>query len=277
MEHIGLKSWSEFSDALEKIRQEYGTYTRKLSERKLYRDKNRILFRGIADADWSLQTTLERKTDRRFHVIDYLELATRFSNELESITGLRWKIKDFPDLRNEIEESQDTFRVHLPAYDYLVYLRQHGFPSPLLDWTESPYIAAYFAFYENLKRKRVSVYAYIETPNRVKSGMGGDPRITLMGKYVTTTKRHFAQKSWYTIATEWSYEPKRHTFCEHSLVFDKDSRKQDVLFKITMPASHRLEALSDLEDFNLNHFTLFQSEDSLIKTMEIRGFDLDSD
>lgn len=123
MEHIGLKSWSEFSDALEKIRQEYGTYTRKLSENKLYRDKNRILFRGIADADWSLQTTLERKTDRRFHVIDYLELATRFSNELESITGLRWQIKDFPDLRNEIEETQDTFRVHLPAYDYLVYLR----------------------------------------------------------------------------------------------------------------------------------------------------------
>lgn len=277
MKQIDLNSWSEFPDAVQKVRQEYGTFSRELENGKKYEAKNDILFRGNADANWPLLTTLERKTDKKFSVMSYMELATRFSNELESITGNRWKIPDHPDLIQEVEQRQDFMRIHLPAYDYLVYLRQHGFPSPLLDWTESPYIAAYFAFLDDLKSEQVCVYAFIERPNRTKGGMDGAPLIRVMGKYVTTTKRHFAQKAWYTVAAEWSGTPKRHTFCEHSRVFDRASDKQDVLIKITMPTSDRLKALADLNDFNMNHFTLFQTEEALVKAMEIRGFDLDPD
>ncbi len=46
------------------------------------------------------------------------------------------------------------------------------------------------------------------------------------------------------------------------------------LGKIVLPADQRLEALKRLEDYNINHFTLFQSEDALIKTVATRVFDI---
>jgi hypothetical protein len=60
-------------------------------------------------------------------------------------------------------------------------------------------------------------------------------------------------------------------------VFQRNSDSQDVLVKIVLPSSLRHEALSHLGDYNINHFTLFQSEDALIKTLAMKEFDLNDD
>ena len=164
-------------------------------------------------------------------------------------------------------------RVYPPGYPYLVYLRHHGFPSPLLDWSTSPYVAAYFAYYEKTDFKRVAVYAYVETTGRGKGMVGGTPRLTALGPYVTTDQRHFAQKSWYTVATRYD-DSKGHLFCSHDAVFEKGTTGQDILWKITMPGKSRLEALRELGDYNIDHFTLFQTEDALVKALAIREFEL---
>jgi hypothetical protein len=65
---------------------------------------------------------------------------------LEHYTDERWNLRSFPEYAREIAELQDVMRVELPCYPYLAYLRHHGFPSPLLDWTESASVAAYFAY-----------------------------------------------------------------------------------------------------------------------------------
>ena len=274
MQTIKLQSWNEFRRAIEDVRLKYGNFKRPLDNGLVYDRKNRILFRGQSDAAWPLNTTLERKSTQPFDILKYMLLATGCVKELESFTGHRWNTDDYPDLKKGIEETQDSCRICLPHYDYLVYLRQFGFPSPLLDWTESPYIAAYFSYLDTHEAENVSVYCYIEYPESGKSFSGGEPLITVKGPHVRTHARHFAQKAWYTVATKWKYDEKAHFFCSHELVFDRNDPKQDVLIKIELPASDRKQALEELNDYNINHFTLFQSEDSLVKALELKTFDM---
>lgn len=274
MKTIHPKTWKGFEKAIESIRHDYGKHRVSLGKNKTYVKNVQILFRGQSNVNWELQTSLERKTETTMDVLKYVQMATSSVHEIESFIGKDWHIKSYPDLRKEIEDTQDSFRVHLPSYDYLVYLRHHGFPSPLLDWTESPYIAAYFAYLDNTAREDAAVYCYIERPENVKGGTGGIPMITVKGPYVTTHKRHFAQKAWYTVATKWDYTRKCHFFCQHENVFHRNNQRQDVLFKIVLPSRQRKEVLRHLDDYNINHFTLFQSEDALIRSIETKTFDI---
>jgi hypothetical protein len=273
-----LTSWDEFLPLILDIRQRYGASTRELPDGIPYSKKNQLLFRGEPEADSksALETTLERTSPRRFDVLQYMKVIDSCVNELESFTGTQWNTKSYPEVEEEIKRVQDSMRLHLPNYDYLVYLRHHGFPSPLLDWTASPYIAAYFAFYGQVKAERAAIYVYIENPISPKSMQGGSPMISVQGPYVTTDPRHFVQQAWYTVATEWSYEREEHSFCPHADVFCVPDRTQDVLIKITVPTAQRSRILRDLNDYNINHFTLFQSEDSLVKALAMKRFDMDA-
>jgi hypothetical protein len=276
METINTKSWAEFVQAIQDIRDKYGTYQIEGSDKTINID---MYYRGQADESWSLDTTLERKTDKPYTVLSYAALASMNSSEIESFTGDSWNIPDYPDLEKVIRTDTDPSypMLRLPIYDYLVYLRHHGFPSPLLDWSESPYIASYFACIDAKDDISPAVYCYIETPNLSKGQEFGKPVIALQGKYVKTHKRHFSQKAWYTVAAVWDKSDEVYRFCHHENVFKEENPRQDLLYKIVLPKNIRQEALMVLNDYNINHFTLFHSEDSLIKSIETKMFDLRED
>ncbi len=268
-----VDGWKGFLNAIEELRQDYGSHERALSGGRMMEKPNRLLFRGQPREDQVLATTLERKSKLSWHVGSYLSCVSHYVAEIESFTGDRWGVPDRPEIEVLLKQ-QDFMRLVLPCYDYLVYLRHHGFPSPLLDWTESPFIAAYFAYTDATAASDCAVYCFIETAVGVKGGKGGEPAIHVEGPHVTTEKTHFAQKAWYTIAAKWNEGERRHDFCPHESVLDMKDSRQDILFKIVLPAAKRGDILDTLDDFNINHFTLFHSTDALVRALASREFDI---
>ena len=64
-------------------------------------------------------------------------------------------------------------------------------------------------------------------------------------------------------------------FVSHEDVFNTpQSKEQDLLWKIVLPASERGKILKALDEVNLNAYSLFGSEESLMETLACREIDL---
>jgi hypothetical protein len=263
MKEFEISSWDEFSSTIEKINAEYGSFN--IAHLK---EKNRILYRGQADSEWSLESTLERFSSSPWSVESYARLVLRCAPQVESFTERNWNLLDYPEVLKEIKEKSEPLYVHIPCYEFLVYLRHHGFPSPLLDWTSSPYIAAFFAFAEQNSADKAAIFAYIELPQGGKSGWEGSTQIRVLGPYTRTHRRHFLQQSWYTVCTV--DQDDSHRLVCHEDIFKQDDTHQDLLIKIIIPRVERIKVLSYLNEVNINYFSLFQSEEALMKTLAFK-------
>src|SRR5207247_288797 len=122
-----------------------------------------------------------------WHVSAYLTSVDHYVAAFESYSGERFAFPNGPE-RDRLLSQQDFMRVVLAGYNYLVFLRHYGFPSPLLDWTESPFIAAYFAYCDGKQGQDCNVYCFIETTDGVMSGQGGEPDIHVQGPHVTADR-----------------------------------------------------------------------------------------
>src|ERR1700730_8561050 len=142
-----------------------------------------VWFRGVSDAKWELKTTLERRVPQPISVAEYFELMSRVQPEIETFTGKVWQLPDWSEPESDFG---GYFRKH-PALTFMAHLRHCGFPSPILDWSRLPYVAAYFAFANAQAEKDVAIYAFSETPKNMKVGNALGPKIISHGGYALKT------------------------------------------------------------------------------------------
>lgn len=261
MKTIEVATWEEFEKEVDELNE--------LNRQKKANSHHPIsdfLFRGQEDSNWELKTTLERYCWENFLVKEYYRSISVIRPEIETFSGNKWDIPTVPDYVKWL--SKNNFLFEFPAYGYMIYLRHHGFPSPLLDWTQSPYVAAFFAFGNLLnKSEKVSIYVYQEYAHAGKSWSSSQPHIFAKGPFVTSHKRHFLQKAEYTVCVIDSNEM---IFADHEKAFSRNDENQDILYKFNIPSSERKKVLEKLDNYNLNHYSLFGSEDSLVSTMALR-------
>jgi hypothetical protein len=266
MEAVSVPNWDAFTAELQRLRDELT---------KNFPGKSpELLFRGQSDSSWSLQTTLERADCSGMSFDDYYRLTvTRVRPTVEALTDATWDVPEY-DLAMEqaFRSDRELFSLRrfpsLGFYRYMAYLRHHGFPSPLLDWTSSIHVASFFAFRPTGDAAR-SIYVYCERPIGIKGGAVGEPAMRPVGKYVRTHDRHFRQQSDYTICAAFDEKGPGWRFHPHDEVFWSRG-KQDYVWKFDLPATQRVAVLKILDQYNLNAFSLFDSQETLLETMWMR-------
>jgi hypothetical protein len=205
---------------------------------------------------------------------DDIVIAGRLASEyaakpkLETFIKTPWDIPTPPEYDRWLDEKDALKFFDFSGYEYLAYLRHHGFPSPFIDWTSSPYIAAFFAFNDcsSSEKNSVSIYCYLEHADVGKLRSSDQPAIYVFGPNVTVHKRHVLQQSQYSICVEFdeAYKPR---YTNHELVFTKTDVRQDRLWKFNVPSNERIQALKALNHMNINSYSLFGSEDSLVESI----------
>jgi len=254
-----LSSWEDFETEIASL------FERK---KKIQAEKGMRVygpfFRGHAAACWKLETTLERYTERCYPTREYYDVMRTTSLAVESFTEKFWNLSD----KYEIDESIPGLPL---GYEFMIYLRHHGFPSPLLDWTHSPYIAAFFSFRSKapFENNDVAIYSHLVYSWSPPSGMDcNKARIDLLGPYVTAHKRHYTQQSWYTICRKPLGN--KYVYCNHEEAIEENSTGQGLLRKYVIPRSERSKVLDKLFLMNINSYSLFGSEESLMETLAYR-------
>lgn len=261
-----VSSVKEYIDCVEKIR----------GWNKL---GNSFVFRGQGNSSWVIQSTLERAGVKNVLLKEYYRAIDYLKPEINSF-GYHFQRKMTPNGYDfDFSEWKEISFGRFPDIEYLSYLRHHGFPTPLIDVTQSEYIALFFACEDLDKKTDAKVFVF--RGDLGCTSVSGSPELHRIGHYLESDRRHVAQQSEYFLAvqfqqmekdSEWAFVPFS-SFLNYENLYmgegdDGVNVESQALFEIEIAGDAKKNIMADLAKMNINRYTLYLDEDSLIQKLK---------
>jgi len=252
---LDLGSWSDFKSKVDSFQLEW-------------------IYRGQAKASWTLASSLERSSS-------LLELDHDIERVL--IAEYRRAIRSFDDCAREPETT----------LEWLALLQHHGTPTRLIDFTKSPYVAAYFAFQEEdhdqaepvaiwcvnrIRFYQAAVYFLKDKFDIAKWGSRGylysaeafealfphtDMDCVMPFDVAHANQRQLIQQGVFLAAMNSDKTlAEQLRFLEYQDI--------PVMTKLTIPRQDRSVALRDLMRMNITHGTLFPGIDGFSRALHLK-------
>lgn len=230
---VKLKDWAAFKA--------WASHQRRIGEF--------VDFRGHGSNQFSLTSTLHRSGRARMERFCY-ETVPRFRGQVEAILDIRLRASD-----------SDDFSVVLGLAQH------HGLPTPLLDWTASPYVAAFFAFadaLENMSNRKDHTHVRIYGLSREVSVSQSSISLTYPyphASYLDITPRKnprlLAQQGRFLVTNIVDLEG-------HFRSYEKATGRK-VITAVDVPIRFAAEALEDLFYMGLTAATMFPGLDGVCR------------
>jgi hypothetical protein len=269
-----LKSWSEYEDCIFRF------------------PRGKWIFRGQADACWELESSLCREFTKvkglydsiGFTVeMDYDKYEWKLLNEFISSYNLYSNHKLYEPESNELEE---ILKYRLEAWSLM---QHHGAPTRLIDWTFSPYVAAFFALdganndycvyaldphalkKVDLKRVDETQYSYHLTYKRdLKT-----PSFVKLFEPSSKNERIRRQQGLFLVPNS-NNQTLSNVLKSYNIIDGKiNGEGEYVAFKFVFPRKLTLDSWDKLQQMNINHETLYSGLDGFSRSLKLKLLDLD--